>query len=75
MRVVLELLVGALVAEHAELLQYPLLAGLRSVRNVVHSLQPKGTRTPYYVANIILFTNVVQQKVPFWPIILHPTPF
>ena len=59
MRVILQLLVGALVAEHVELFEYPLFAGLRSVGNVVHSFQPKGTRTPYYVANIILFTNVV----------------
>ena len=59
MRVVLELLVGTLVAEHAKLFQYFLLAGLRSVGNVVHSLQPKSTRTSYYVTNIILFTNVV----------------
>lgn len=68
---VLDLFVGALVAEHVELLQYFGLLGIRSAGDEENFVESEGACTAYDVADVVAFADVVQEQVPPGFIFLH----
>ncbi len=62
---VVDLLVGALVAEHLELLEDLHLLGFGAVADEEDLGKSKGTCTSDYIAHVVLLADVVEEQVAF----------